>query len=121
MAKQVPLIGQQLTGNVHELQQSSIIGLIVGLVVLIWGDHRAGPGGIFTMEQVWNLPGPARPGYFPRLGRCVLFLGVLGLGVIVTTLLTGLDAFGQQPRCVVLARCWPWSRTPGCTWSASGC
>src|SRR5579862_1998788 len=33
VARQVPQIGQQLTGNVHELRQSSLIGLIVGVVV----------------------------------------------------------------------------------------
>ncbi len=27
--------------------------------------------GLFTMAQVWNLPGPARPGYVQRLGRAL--------------------------------------------------
>lgn len=103
VSKQVPLIGQQLTGNVHELRQSSIIGLIVGLVVLLWGTTRLAQAGIFTMEQVWNLPGPARVGYFPRLLRCLEFLGVLGLGVVATTLLTGLDAFSHQRTLTIVA------------------
>jgi hypothetical protein len=42
---------------------------------------------------VWNLPGPARVGYFPRLGRSALFMGVLGLGVLATTLLAALISF----------------------------
>src|ERR1700685_3823130 len=37
VASQVPLIGHELTGNVHQLQKSSVIGLIVGLASLIWG------------------------------------------------------------------------------------
>jgi uncharacterized BrkB/YihY/UPF0761 family membrane protein len=57
--------------------------------------------GLFTMEQVWNLPGPARPGYFPRLGRAVTFLGVLGVGVIATTLLTALGIYGRHPILIV--------------------
>src|SRR5271166_4011293 len=36
VAGQVPLIGHTLTENVHQLQRSSVTGLIVGLVVLIW-------------------------------------------------------------------------------------
>jgi YihY family inner membrane protein len=102
VANQVPLIGHQLTGNVHELRRSSIIGLIIGLVVLVWGTTRLAQAGIFTMEQVWNLPGPARPGYVPRLGRSALFLAVLGLGVIVTTGLTALQAFGHHHLLTVL-------------------
>ena len=45
------------------------------------------------MEQVWNLPGPARPGYVQRLGRAVLFLCLLGGGVIVTTGLSCLTTY----------------------------
>jgi YihY family inner membrane protein len=93
VAGQVPLIGSQLTGNVHELKRSSTIGLIVGLVGLIWGATGLAQAGLFTMEQVWNLPGPARPGYVQRLGRAVLFLALLGAGVIVTTGLSSLTTY----------------------------
>jgi len=80
VANQIPLLGQALTSNVNALQRSSTIGLIVGLVVLIYGVTGLAQAGLFTMEQVWNLPGPARPGYVQRLGRAVLFLGLLGAG-----------------------------------------
>src|SRR6202041_363725 len=93
VAGQVPLIGRQLTGNVHQLKRSSTIGLIVGLVGLIWGATGLAQAGLFTMEQVWNLPGPARPGYVQRLGRAVLFLALLGAGVIVTTGLSSLTTY----------------------------
>jgi YihY family inner membrane protein len=93
VAGQVPLIGSQLTGNVHQLKRSSTIGLIVGLVGLIWGATGLAQSGLFTMEQVWNLPGPARPGYVQRLGRAVLFLALLGAGVIVTTGLSSLTTY----------------------------
>ena len=85
VADQIPLIGQTLTSNVSTLQRSSTIGLIVGLIVLIYGVTGLAQAGLFTMEQVWNLPGPARPGYVQRLGRALLFLCLLGGGVIVTT------------------------------------
>src|SRR5258707_11297609 len=57
---------------------------------------------MFKMEQVWNLPGPERPGYLQRLGRAALFLAVLGLGVIVTTLLTSLGAYGHNAVAIVV-------------------
>src|SRR6202161_351708 len=73
VAGQVPLIGSQLTGNVHQLKRSSVIGLIVGLAGLIWGATGLAQAGLFTMEQVWNLPGPAPPRYVQRLPGALLF------------------------------------------------
>jgi len=103
VAHQVPIVGNQLTGNAQELRRSSIIGLIVGLAVLIWGATGLAQAGLFTMMQVWNLPGPARPGYVPRLGRALVFLGVLGAGVAVTTLLTSLGLYGHASGLLAVA------------------
>jgi YihY family inner membrane protein len=102
VASQFPLIGHELTGNVHQLRRSSVIGLIVGVVSLIWGSTGLAQAGLFTMEQVWNLPGPARPGYLPRLGRAVLFLVLLGGGVVATTLLASLSSYGNRPLSLVV-------------------
>jgi YihY family inner membrane protein len=93
VAGQIPLLGHTLTGNVHTLHRSSLIGLIVGLIALVYGATGLAQAGLFTMEQVWNLPGPARPGYLQRLGRAGLFLALLGGGVIVTTGLASLSTY----------------------------
>jgi YihY family inner membrane protein len=90
VANQIPLLGHTLTSNVSTLKRSSTVGLIVGLIVLLYGTTGLAQAGLFAMEQVWNLPGPARPGFVQRLGRAVLFLSLLGAGVIVTT---GLSSF----------------------------
>jgi YihY family inner membrane protein len=90
---QVPAIGDTLTKNVATLKRSSIIGLIVGFIGLIWGATGLAQAGLFTMEQVWNLPGPARPGFVQRLGRAMLFIALLGGGVIVTTGLASLNTY----------------------------
>lgn len=101
---QFPQVGKTLTENVPALQESSAIGLAVGLLGMIWGGTGLAQSALFTMEQVWNLPGPARPGYLPRLARALLFLGVLGGCVIATTVLTALGTFGSHaPGLVVLA------------------
>jgi len=96
ISRQFPVIGSQLATNVHALQRSSMIGLIVGLAATVWGCTGLAQTGLFTMEQVWNLPGPARPGYFPRLGRSLLFLLVLAVGLVITTGLTSLGVFRHQ-------------------------
>jgi len=97
VASQFPLIGHELTGNVHQLRQSSVIGLIIGLAGLLWGGTGLAQAGLFTMEQVWNLPGPARPGYLPRLGRALLFLCLLGANLMVAIPLVALSASGGRP------------------------
>ncbi len=95
---QIPVIGNMLTGanGVGELHRASVIGLIVGLLFLIWGVTGLAQAGLFTMAQVWNLPGPARPGYVQRLGRAVLFLCLLGGGVIVSAGLSSLTNYLHQ-------------------------
>jgi YihY family inner membrane protein len=97
VASQVPIIGKTLTGQVGTLKRSSVIGLIVGLVVTIWGSTGLAQAGMYTMARVWNLPGPERPGFVPRLGRSMLFLGLLAVGVIATTALASLSTYGNRP------------------------
>ncbi len=96
VAKQFPLIGDELTQNVSALHRSSLIGLIVGLLIVIWGTSSLAQTAMFTMAQVWNIPGPERPNYLHRLSRAGLFLLVLLVGVVVTTGLASLSAFGHH-------------------------
>jgi YihY family inner membrane protein len=94
--RQFPYIGQQLAGNIHGLKRATTPSLIVGLLLLVWGVTRLAQAGLYTMEQVWNLPGPDRPGYFPRLLRSVIFLGVLAIGLVVSTSLGSLVTYGRH-------------------------
>src|SRR6266566_1315567 len=96
VAGQFPVISHELTHNVHELHRASVVGLVVGLLAALWGSSGLAQSGMFAMAQVWNLPGPDRPGYWQRLGRAGLFLLVLGGGVIVTTLLTSFGTWGSS-------------------------
>jgi YihY family inner membrane protein len=96
VSNQFPAIGSTLVGQITAMHRSSVISLTVGLLVLMWGATRLAQAGLFTMEQVWNIPGPARPGYVPRLGRAVTFLGVLAVGLAVSTLLAGLVTYGHH-------------------------
>jgi YihY family inner membrane protein len=91
-----PVVGNTLHSNIHGLHHSSVIGLIVGIVGLLWGSTGLAQSGLFSMSQVWNLPGPERPSYFSRLGRSFGFLAVLGVGIVVTTGLASFGTFGRH-------------------------
>ena len=46
------------------------------------------------MAEVWNVPGVDRPPFLTRLLRGFCLLGVLGVGLVATTLIASLSAFG---------------------------
>jgi YihY family inner membrane protein len=100
---QFPIMGEELRKNVKQLHKSSLIGLIVGLIVVTWGTLGLAQTGMFAMAQIWNIPGPKRPGYLQRLGRAGLFLVVLAVGVAASTGLASLSAFGKQSAALVAA------------------
>jgi YihY family inner membrane protein len=91
-----PVIGSTLSKQITGLHRSSVIGLIVGVLGLLWGSTGMAQSGLFSMSQIWNLPGPDRPNYVSRLGRSFAFLAVLGLGIIVTTGLASFGTFGRH-------------------------
>ena len=91
-----PIVGSTLHSQIHGLHKSSVIGLVVGVLGLLWGSTGLAQSGLFSMSQVWNLPGPDRPNYVSRLGRSFGFLAVLGLGIVVTTGLASFGTFGRH-------------------------
>jgi YihY family inner membrane protein len=103
VANQVPVLGHTLTSQVGTLKRSSVIGLIVGLVVTIWGSMGLAQAGLFTMGHVWNLPGPERPNFVTRVVRSMIFLGLLAAGVIATTALASLSTYGGNHPLSLLA------------------
>lgn len=82
---QFPIVGTDLANNIRALHRNSAFGLTVGLLGLVWGSLGLAEAGIFTMEQVWNLPGPQRPNYPKRLGRAVGFLSIIAVGTVIST------------------------------------
>src|SRR5581483_727746 len=90
---QFPVIGTQLGHNIHALQKGSAVALTIALLGLLWSATGLAQAGLFTMAQVWNLPGPDRPNFPKRLVRSLGFLGVMGLGLVVTTGLAGTGTF----------------------------
>jgi YihY family inner membrane protein len=82
-----PIIGTDLGHNIKALHRDSAVGLTVGIVGLAWGSLGLAQNGIFTMSQIWNLPGPERPNYLKRMARSLSFLVVLAVGMSASTFL----------------------------------
>ncbi|MHB1988501.1 MAG: YihY/virulence factor BrkB family protein [Acidimicrobiales bacterium] len=94
--RQFPVVGSELGHNISALRKSSTIGLVVGLVGLLYGSLGLAGAGMYAMDQVWNIPGTDRPGFLPRTARSVVFLAVLGLGIAISTFLSGIGTFGSR-------------------------
>jgi YihY family inner membrane protein len=90
-----PIIGDQIGRNVDSLRASGL-GLAIGLIGLAWGSLGFTQAGQHAMAQVWNVPGVDRPGFFPRLARGASIIGVLGLGVVATTIFSGFSVFDSS-------------------------
>jgi len=95
-----PIIGHQLVSNIHAVVRGSSIALTIALLLLVWASTGLAQGGLFTMAQVWSVPGVSRPNYWSRLARSLAFLGVLALGLIATTVLA---SFGVAKHSIALA------------------
>jgi YihY family inner membrane protein len=94
---QFPVVGQQLGSNIHELHQRSAVGLVIGIVGLIWGSQGAIQSGQYAMAEVWNIPNVDRPGYLSKLLRTLAMMGVLGVFLLASTALAGVATVGNRP------------------------
>jgi YihY family inner membrane protein len=92
---QFPVVGKSLDGHdaISELRAKGL-GLAVGLVGLFWGSLGVTKAGQRAMADVWNVPQLNRPHFARRIGRGLLFLGILVLDVVLSTALAGLATFG---------------------------
>ncbi len=88
-----PIIGNQLGPNIHSLQARGA-GFVFGALGLLYGSLGLAQTGQHAMAEVWNVPGVDRPGYLPRMGRSLVLLAVLGLGVLIASAASAVGAFG---------------------------
>jgi uncharacterized BrkB/YihY/UPF0761 family membrane protein len=78
-----PVIGSDFsTSKGGKNLHGSILGLIVGLVGLIYGAQGVTQVAIKALSRVWNLPSQEQLGFVPRLGRSVAGLVIIGLAFL---------------------------------------
>jgi membrane protein len=87
---QLPIIGSQLGHNVHALKGSGL-GLTAGIVGTLYGCLGAAGALQNAFNRAWAVPRNQRPNPIALRLRGLLLLLVLGVGVLVTTVLSGLS------------------------------
>ncbi|HEX4789550.1 MAG TPA: YihY/virulence factor BrkB family protein, partial [Actinospica sp.] len=87
-----PVIGSQLRANVHSLGRSGV-GLVVGVLFTFVGARGVANAMQNAMNTVWEIPRRARPGFPISWLRSFGLIAVIGLGVLVTTGLSGISSW----------------------------
>ena len=90
-----PIIGEQIQENLSSLDATGV-GLVLGLGGLVWGGLGVTQAAQHAMSEVWNVPGVVRPNFVTRLGRGIAFLAMIGTGVVLSTVLSGVGSLGGR-------------------------
>lgn len=93
---QFPVFGAQLGRNAPQPLTGNGLGLLIGLLGLLYGSLGVAQAAQHAMTQVWNVPGVVRPGFLPRLVRSLVFFTVVGVAMALATGLSGIATLGGQ-------------------------
>jgi membrane protein len=66
--------------------------VVLGLATALWSGSGVVRTAQFAFNSVWEIPRDKQPGVGKQLARSILVLGTIGLGLVLTTLLSGLVA-----------------------------
>jgi inner membrane protein YhjD len=92
---QFPVVGTDLQKNITTLHDNSALGLVVGIVGLLWGSQGAVQAGQYAMSEVWNIPGVDRPSFWTRLARTYTMMGAVGAFLVLSAAATGVSSFAS--------------------------
>jgi uncharacterized BrkB/YihY/UPF0761 family membrane protein len=83
-----PVIGTSFNPSSPGALHGSTLGLIVGLVGLVYGAQGVTQTAQQAMATVWHIPQTQRTGFVPRLGRSLAGLVTIGGAFIVNAFVT---------------------------------
>ena len=89
-----PVIGTSFNPANPDALHGSTLGLIVGLIGLVYGAQGVTQTAQQAMATVWNIPQTQRTGFFPRLGRSLAGLITIGGAFIVNAFVTSYATAG---------------------------
>ena len=93
--RQFPVVGSDVTNNIHQLSTGNGLALVIGLVWLLYGCTRLSRNAQVMMAVVWDIDRDDLPSFGRWIPRAVAFLTILGAGFLAGGALAGLGAFGR--------------------------
>jgi uncharacterized BrkB/YihY/UPF0761 family membrane protein len=84
-----PVIGSSFNPAKPGALYGSTLGLIAGLIGLVYGAQGVTQTAQQAMATIWHVPQTLRTGFLPRLGRSLAGLVTIGGAFIVNAFLTG--------------------------------
>jgi uncharacterized BrkB/YihY/UPF0761 family membrane protein len=94
---QFPIIGSSFNpATASSRLQGNVPGLVIGLVLLVYGAQGVTQTAQQAMATVWDIPKEKLPGFLPRLGRSVGALLIIGVCFLVNAALGVLATGGGQ-------------------------
>ncbi|MGH3214375.1 MAG: YihY/virulence factor BrkB family protein [Trebonia sp.] len=91
-----PVIGTSFNPANPDALHGSTLGLIVGLIGLVYGAQGVTQTAQHAMATVWNIPQTQRTGFLPRLGRSLASLVTIGGAFIVNAFVTSYATGGTS-------------------------
>lgn len=88
---QFPVIGPQLRHNINSLNGTGI-ALAAGLILTFLGARGVANAAQNAMNTVWAVPMARRPGFPWNQLRSIGFVVAVGLGLVITSTLSGIAA-----------------------------
>ena len=86
-----PVLGQHLANSIHDLRGTKIV-LLISILFTLWGARGIADIFQYSMNHIWKVPHPKRPGFVNRTLKSlgIIFLG--GFGFIIAAFLSGFAA-----------------------------
>lgn len=88
-----PVVGPQLKSNIRGIAGSGF-GLTVAIISSLLGARGLSNAAQNALNKLWAVPYTRRPGFPSSWLRSYGIIAVLGLGVLATTALSGIGAWG---------------------------
>jgi uncharacterized BrkB/YihY/UPF0761 family membrane protein len=95
--QQFPIIGSSFqAGTASSRLHGNVAGLVIGLLLLVYGAQGVTQTAQQAMATVWDIPKEKLPGFLPRLGRSVGALVIIGVCFLVNAALGVLATGGGR-------------------------